>query len=84
MGDTERNTLTEAARTWEERDVVQSVRRVPERAEAVNVQRLHTPLDAGPQPPPDADQQWYLDNLGFPGQYPFTRGVQPTMYRSRF
>ena len=29
-------------------------------------------------------QAWYLDRLGFPGQYPFTRGVQPTMYRGRF
>ncbi len=26
----------------------------------------------------------YLKELGFPGEYPFTRGVQPTMYRSRF
>ncbi|MDI3310830.1 MAG: methylmalonyl-CoA mutase family protein [Thermoanaerobacterium sp.] len=26
----------------------------------------------------------YLNDLGFPGQYPFTRGVQPTMYRGRF
>ena len=26
----------------------------------------------------------YLADIGFPGQYPFTRGVQPTMYRSRF
>src|SRR5690606_9212688 len=25
----------------------------------------------------------YLDSLGFPGEYPFTRGVQPTMYRGR-
>src|SRR5690606_19662654 len=25
----------------------------------------------------------YLAELGFPGEYPFTRGVQPTMYRSR-
>ncbi len=28
--------------------------------------------------------QEYLDKLGFPGEYPYTRGVQPTMYRSRF
>lgn len=28
--------------------------------------------------------QRYIDKLGFPGEYPFTRGVQPTMYRSRF
>ncbi len=26
----------------------------------------------------------YLEKLNFPGEYPFTRGVQPTMYRSRF
>ncbi len=26
----------------------------------------------------------YLDDLGFPGEYPYTRGVQPTMYRARF
>ena len=26
----------------------------------------------------------YMEQLGFPGEYPFTRGVQPTMYRGRF
>jgi len=26
----------------------------------------------------------YLNELGFPGQYPFTRGIQPNMYRGRF
>ena len=30
---------------------------------------------------PDPD---YLEQLGFPGEFPFTRGVQPTMYRGRF
>ncbi len=30
---------------------------------------------------PDPD---YMEQLGFPGEYPFTRGVQPTMYRGRF
>lgn len=38
-------------------------------------QRLYTPLDIE-----DFD---YSEKLGFPGQYPFTRGVQPTMYRGR-
>ncbi len=34
---------------------------------------------------PDADTaETYNAKLGFPGQYPFTRGVQPTMYRGRF
>jgi methylmalonyl-CoA mutase N-terminal domain/subunit len=40
------------------------------------VERLYTPLDIG-----DFD---YDSRLGFPGEYPFTRGVQPTMYRGRF
>ncbi len=39
------------------------------------VQRLYTPLDI--------DGFDYSEKLGFPGQYPFTRGVQPTMYRGR-
>jgi methylmalonyl-CoA mutase N-terminal domain/subunit len=30
------------------------------------------------------DDDGYLKKLGFPGFYPFTRGIQPTMYRSRF
>jgi methylmalonyl-CoA mutase N-terminal domain/subunit len=32
---------------------------------------------------PDSIDDKYLDQLGFPGQYPFTRGVQPTMHRGR-
>jgi len=36
------------------------------------------PVDAPANP--DAD---YLQRLGFPGEYPFTRGIQPTMYRAR-
>lgn len=33
--------------------------------------------------PADIDKDGYLEKDGFPGQYPFTRGVQPTMYRGR-
>ncbi|MBU5635750.1 methylmalonyl-CoA mutase family protein [Geomonas sp. Red69] len=33
---------------------------------------------------PQFDYPGYEENLGFPGQFPFTRGVQPTMYRGRF
>ena len=40
------------------------------------VERLYTPE------PDNVDA--YLDKLGLPGKYPFTRGVQPTMYRGRF
>ncbi|MHB8766615.1 MAG: methylmalonyl-CoA mutase family protein, partial [Deferrisomatales bacterium] len=40
------------------------------------VERLYTPADV-----PELD---YARDLGFPGSYPFTRGVQSTMYRGRF
>ena len=42
----------------------------------IPIQRLYTPVDLE-----DMD---YLSDLGFPGSYPFTRGVQPTMYRGRY
>ena len=32
---------------------------------------------------PETLDERYLTKLGFPGQYPFTRGIQPTMYRGR-
>ncbi|HHY05845.1 MAG TPA: methylmalonyl-CoA mutase, partial [Clostridia bacterium] len=41
----------------------------------IPVERLYTPLDV-----PDLD---YEKDLGFAGEYPFTRGVQPTLYRGR-
>ncbi len=66
---------------WE-REVLEPVlRRFPERKEAF------TTSSGIPIPrfllPPDPDPD-YLEQLGFPGSYPFTRGVQPTMYRGRF
>ena len=33
--------------------------------------------------PEDRDGADYADSLGYPGEYPYTRGVQPTMYRGR-
>jgi len=33
---------------------------------------------------PEDNDPDYCEKLGFPGEYPYTRGVQPTMYRSRF
>ena len=53
--------------------VEKSIAKFPERPH-LNEKRLYTPLDL----PEDFD---YSEKLGFPGQYPFTRGVQPTMYR---
>ncbi len=43
-----------------------------------------TPDEHGLLNPPLSAEESYLAKLGFPGEYPFTRGVQPTMYRSRF
>ncbi len=40
-------------------------------------------LDAILAPPPADPEAAYLDRLGFPGEAPFTRGIQPTMYRGR-
>ena len=44
-------------------------------------------LDAGRLPllvgPPDDPDSAFLDTIGFPGEYPYTRGIQPTMYRGR-
>lgn len=57
-----------------EAKVAKATAKFPERKN-FEVQRLYTPLDIE-----DFD---YGEKLGFPGQYPFTRGVQPTMYRGR-
>ncbi|HHV07894.1 MAG TPA: methylmalonyl-CoA mutase family protein [Firmicutes bacterium] len=70
-----------AKKAWEEGPVAKAVARFPERKEefltlsGTPVDRLYTPLDTA-----DFD---YEQDLGFPGQYPFTRGIQPTMYRGR-
>ena len=67
---------------WEKTTLGKTLAKHPERATSfrttsdTEIKRLYTPLDLG-----DVD---YSRNLGFPGEYPFTRGVQPTMYRGRF
>ena len=55
--------------------VEKAISRFPERPNLPE-QRLYTPLDIK-----DTD---YADEIGYPGMYPYTRGVQPTMYRGRF
>ncbi len=65
---------------WEEETLNPALKRNPERkpnfqtSSGIPVPRL--------LPPPEADSD-YAEKLGFPGEYPFTRGVQPTMYRGR-
>lgn len=66
---------------WDEGVVKKSLARFPERKEKfvtgsnIEVERLYTPLDV--------EQSNYNEDLGLPGEYPFTRGVQSTMYRGR-
>jgi methylmalonyl-CoA mutase, N-terminal domain len=67
---------------WEQGLLKKALARAPERRSAftttsgIPLERVYTPLHL-------ADQDYERD-LGFPGAYPFTRGVQPTMYRGRF
>ncbi|GAB6163193.1 methylmalonyl-CoA mutase family protein [Desulfothermus naphthae] len=65
---------------WEEKVLSKVLARFPERKkEFKTVGGLDLPRIALPT---EIDDE-YLEKLGFPGQYPYTRGVQPTMYRSR-
>jgi len=65
-----------------EKSVEKTICRFPERKEKFltisdkEVKRIYTNKDT--------EQINYEEQLGFPGVYPFTRGVQPTMYRGRF
>ncbi|WP_336338921.1 acyl-CoA mutase large subunit family protein [Haloarcula brevis] len=74
--------IRESKTQWEEDDVQPTVDRFGERKETFTtdteghgVDRLYTPADVA-----DLD---YEDDLGFPGQEPYTRGVYPTGYRGR-
>jgi methylmalonyl-CoA mutase, N-terminal domain len=71
---------------WKESTLKRSLDRFKERKErfetssGIEIPRLALP----PRPDSASDASTYAEKLGFPGEYPFTRGVQPTMYRSRF
>jgi methylmalonyl-CoA mutase N-terminal domain/subunit len=66
---------------WQEDVLLPNLETLPERQDpfittsSEPVQRLYTPLDI--------DDMDYLDELGLPGVYPYTRGIHPTMHRSR-
>lgn len=64
---------------WKRERVIPLLKRFPERKKEFKtsfdgpVEILYTPKE----------NEDYEEKIGFPGQYPFTRGVQPTMYRGR-
>ncbi len=73
-------TIQQANQHWQQMTLEKTLDRHPERREEFittsgePIERLYTPLDV------DSD---YAEKLGFPGEYPFTRGVHPTMHRGR-
>jgi methylmalonyl-CoA mutase N-terminal domain/subunit len=75
-----RDALAAQVDAWEKNEVASFIRRAPERADAFAtiggfpVKRTYTALDIADTP---------LEDIGLPGQYPFTRGPYPTMYRGR-
>jgi methylmalonyl-CoA mutase N-terminal domain/subunit len=73
--------LKERFKQWDEGKVQKALGKFPERKPVfkttsdIEFKRLFTPMDV--------EGVDYLNDLGFPGEYPFTRGVQPTMFRGR-
>jgi methylmalonyl-CoA mutase N-terminal domain/subunit len=73
--------VEEASAAWDEKTAGLTAKR-PERKgsfqtlSGIPVERVYSPVS---ESEPD-----YLEDLGFPGDFPYTRGVQPTMYRGRF
>ena len=74
--------LIDALARWEDAVLQPTLKRFPERKEQFETpSRIPMERVFLPQAGAEGD---YLEKLGFPGDYPFTRGVQPTMYRGRF
>jgi methylmalonyl-CoA mutase N-terminal domain/subunit len=70
-----------AKKKWEDELASPKCRQLRDRFETISfreIKPLYTPEDLGHEVPED-----YMDELGFPGQHPYTRGVHPTMYRGR-
>ena len=73
--------LRQALEEWEQTSLQETLSSRPERQErfmttsSETIERLYTPLDIA-----DLDS---VRDLGLPGQYPYTRGVHPTMHRGR-
>ena len=72
--------LRKQIETWEACEVAAFLKRAPERKSefrtlaGLPLKRVYTALDLADTP---------AEDIGLPGQYPFTRGAYPTMYRGR-
>jgi len=77
-----KNKVQDAYNNWNDGVYQKALQKFPERLEKFTTQSF-VPV----KPvylPTDTDFENYTEKLGLPGQYPYTRGVQPTMYRGRF
>jgi methylmalonyl-CoA mutase N-terminal domain/subunit len=80
-GGTTPGNIGTARENWEKSTLQPAVSKSPERrkrfeaSSGKELERLYTPEHVAGD---------YVDGIGFPGEYPYTRGVQPTMYRGRF
>jgi methylmalonyl-CoA mutase N-terminal domain/subunit len=77
----DKESLEKELKKWEEGKLKKFLEKSPERekvfysASGIGEKRIYTPLDR--------IGKTYYEILGLPGEYPFTRGVYPTMYRGR-
>src|SRR6266852_63300 len=77
----EKKRLEDARRAWEARTLKPALDKTPDRpglfagSDGAPMERLFTPEHTAAQD--------YVRDLGFPGEFPYTRGVQPTMFRGR-
>ena len=73
--------LRQEMEKWEETTLQNNLSRMPERKEefittsSEPIERVYTPLDVS-----ELD---YLEDLGLPGEYPYTRAIHPSLHRSR-
>ena len=73
--------IRDSKKKWTETTAAKSIAKAPERkpefrtTSGLEMERCFTP---------DFDYPGYDEQMGLPGEYPFTRGVQPTMYRGQF
>ena len=66
---------------WQEVTLTPTLKRFPERQEKFETS---SGIEMSPvYAPEDMSDFDYCAALGYPGEYPFTRGIQPTMYRGR-
>ena len=76
---TETNDIEKEKEKWEENILKDATKKERQKSfrnlSDIEIKRLYTPNDIR-----DSD---YANSLGFPGQYPFTRGAYPNMYRGR-